>query len=326
MNFRRQRLTIRFSNHPEPTDKNILTEKKLLNSRQQRGFSIIEMVVAIVVSSIMAIGIIDYIGRSVEGISSSANRNQLASAGRMALNRLGMELRNSLPNSIRETTATAGGDQCLEFIPVRAATTYINPPFTGGGGTTFDVVDFVPSQHGVSGGFAVIFPNRQDEIYDGDNGASGTWPDFPFRGPIEEISSIIDSAAADQSTVTLVATHRFNRRSPNKRFYVVEEPVSYCVVGDKLYRYTNYGYYTTQVDEEESGTCVVASNDRCLPNYAAAPDKMLITDNIDNTGLMAFTVGTQTLTRNSLIAIVLNITSDGDSIMLNHDVLTRSVP
>ena len=319
-------MTIRFSNHPEPTDKNILMEKKLLNSRQQRGFSIIEMVVAIVVSSIMAIGIIDYIGRSVEGISSSANRNQLASAGLMALNRLGMELHNSLPNSIRETTATAGGDQCLEFIPVRAATSYINPPFSGGGGTIFDVVDFVPSQHGVSDGFAVIYPNRQDEIYDGDNGASTGWPNFPTRGPIQEITSIVDSAAADQSTVTLVITHRFNRQSPNKRFYVVDEPVSYCVVGDKLYRYTNYGFYTTQVDEEESGMCVVASNDRCLPNYAAAPDKMLITNNIDNTGLTAFTVGTQTLTRNSLIAIVLNITSDGDSIMLNHDVLTRSVP
>jgi len=319
-------LRIWFSNHPEPTDKKFLTEKKLLNSRQQRGFSIIEMVVAIVVSSIMAIGIVDFIGRSVEGISSSANRNQLASAGRTALDRLGMELHNSLPNSIRETTATAGGDQCLEFIPVRAATSYINPPFTGGGGTMFDVVDFVPSLHGVSGGFAVIYPNRQDEIYDGDNGASSGWPNFPTRGPIQEIASIVDSAAADQSTVTLITTHRFNRQSPNKRFYVVEEPVSYCVVGDKLYRYTNYGFYTTQVDEEESGTCVVASNDRCLPNYAAAPDKMLITVNIDNTGLTAFTVGTQTLTRNSLIAIVLNITSDGDSIMLNHEVLTRSVP
>ena len=319
-------MTIRFSNHPESTNKKFLTEKKLLNCGQQRGFSIIEMVVAIVISSIMAIGIVDFIGRSVEGISSSANRNQLASAGRMALYRLGMELHNSLPNSIRETTATAGGDQCLEFIPVRGATSYINPPFTGAGGTTFDVVDFVPSQHGVSGGFAVIYPNRQDEIYAGDNGASAGWPNFPTRGPIQEIASIVDSAAADQSTVTLITTHRFNRQSPNKRFYVVEEPVSYCVVGDKLYRYTNYGFYTTQVDEEESGTCVVASNDRCLPNYAAAPDKMLITVNIDNTGLTAFTVGTQTLTRNSLIAIVLNITSDGDSIMLNHEVLTRSVP
>lgn len=312
--------------HSKSMHNNTSIENRSINYLRQGGFSIIEMIVAIVVSSIIAIGMVDYIGRAVEGISSSANRNQLASAGRTALDRLGMELHNSLPNSIRETTAAAGGDQCLEFIPVRAATSYINPPFIGGGGTTFDVVDFVPSQHGVSGGFAVIYPNRQDEIYNGDIGPSTGWPNFPTRGPIQEIASIADSATDFQSTVTLTTTHRFNRRSPNERFYVVDEPVSYCVVGDKLYRYTNYGFYTTQVDEEESGTCVVASDDRCLPNYAAAPDKMLITDNIDNALLTAFTVGTQTLTRNSLVAIVLNITSDGDSIILNHDVLTRSVP
>ena len=79
------------------------------------------MVVAIVISSIMAIGIVDFIGRSVEGISSSANRNQLASAGRMALARLGMELHNSLPNSIRETTATAGVNTITNVTPMTVA-------------------------------------------------------------------------------------------------------------------------------------------------------------------------------------------------------------
>jgi hypothetical protein len=55
---------------------------------------------------------------------------------------------------------------------------------------------------------------------------------------------------------------------------------------------------------------------------------MLITDSIDNAtgGITAFTVGTQTLTRNSLVEIEINVTSKGDSIILNHDVLSRSVP
>jgi hypothetical protein len=70
----------------------------------------------------------------------------------------------------------------------------------------------------------------------------------------------------------------------------------------------------------------VASGDACLPNYSAAPDKMLITDNIDNTGITAFSVGTQTLTRNSLVSIELNLTSEGDVVNLTHEVLTRSVP
>lgn len=298
------------------------------HSKKQRGFSLIEMIVAIVVSSILAIGLVGYIGDSVDGFTTTANRNQLASSGRVAIDRLAFELHNALPNSIRVTSANAAGEQCIEFIPVRASTTYINPSFRGGGSSSFDVIEFNPLQQGATSGFAVIYPNRQNQLYDGDNGPSANWPDFPTRRPIQEISSITDSASPERrSTVTLVKNHRFQRRSPFQRFFLVDEPVSYCVVGDKLYRYTNYGFYTNQVDvEEEAGVCEVANNDRCLPNYAAAPDKMLMTDSINNTGLTAFAILDQSLRRNSLVSMEFNFERDLDSITLNHEVLTRSVP
>ena len=300
------------------------------------GFTIIEAVVAIVVTSILAIGIVSYIGDTVTSIDNAANRSRLASSGRVAIQRLSAELHNSLPNSVRVTTATGGGDQCIEFIPVRAATKYINPSFGGSGSTSFQVGDFQPDQKGVSGGYAVIYPRRQHLLYDGDEGgaASNTassWPTFPNRRPIQAINNIASGTSANQSTVNLVTSHRFRRRSPTERFFVVDQPVSYCVVGDKLYRYTDYGFFTSQVtDEEEPGNCerTATDSDRCLPDYDAGParKKALITDNIDNTGLTAFSVSAQTLTRNSLISIVLNMSADGDSIQLNHDVLARSVP
>lgn len=297
-----------------------------LSRINQAGFTIIEMVLAIIISSILAIGVVSFIGNSMDSLTTSANRNKIAASGRIAIDRLAMEIHNALPNSIRATTATPGGDQCLEFVPVRAATTYINPPFTGSGGTTFDVVDLTPSQHGATDGYAVIYPNRQNRLYDGDNGPSAGWPNFPTRGTIEEIASVVANPPS-LSTVTLVKAHRFRRRSPSQRFFIVEDPVSYCVVGENLYRYTNYGFYTTQTTaEEEGGVCEVALNQTCLPNYAAAPNKMLITNNLDNTGLSAFTVATQTLTRNSLVSIQFNFTANNDSVVLNHEVLTRSVP
>ncbi|NQV71130.1 MAG: type II secretion system protein [Pseudohongiella sp.] len=299
-----------------------------------KGFTVIEMIVAIVVSSIMAIGVVGFIGRAVDGIDSASSRNQLASAGRIAIDRLAMELHNALPNSIR-VTPTAGlnatGDQCIEFIPVRAATSYINPPFLGLGSSTFEVVDFTPSQHTVTGGFAVIYPNRQDQVYDGDNGAYAVWPNFASNRPIQEILDIQDSVSADQSTVTLVIPHRFRLRSPSQRFFVADQPVSYCVVADKLYRYSDYGFFAAQVDVEESPTCIVTTPARCLPDYAALSAtppriKTLITDSVDNAGLTAFRIDSPTLARNALIAIQLNFSSDGDSIILNHEILTRSVP
>lgn len=302
---------------------------------RQTGFTLVELVMVLVVSGILAAGVISYIGRSVEGLTDTANRNQLATVGRIAINRLAMEMHNALPNSIRATTAGGGGDQCIEFIPVRAATTYINPSFGGGGTVSFEVVDFNPSQHGVSGGFAVIYPNRPDLFYDGDEGGTGgtyaNWPTFPNRRPIQEIVDIQNSTSADQSTVTLVQAHRFRRRSPNQRFFVVEQPVSFCVSGSKLYRYTDYGFFTNQTSTEESGSCVVTTPARCLPNYAAlgaSPPriKTLVIDSIDNTGITAFTVGVQTLDRNALVSIDLNLSANGESVRLRHEILTRSVP
>ncbi len=304
------------------------------------GFTIIELVVVIVVSGILAIGTVAFIARTVEGVDAASNRNQIASAGRAAIDRMALELHNALPNSIRASIATAGGDQCIEYIPVIAATTYINPSFSGIGTTSFDVVNFVEDGAAVYPAappslYAVIYPRNRNQLYDGDNGAVVDWPNFPNRRPIQRIAAAggIVANGADLSTITVdpidagTTTHRFRRRSPNERFFVVQEPVSFCVTGDKLYRYTNYGFYAAQsTTEEVLGVCPGAALNRCLPDLTSAPDKKLIVDNINNTGLTAFTVGNQNLARNSLVAIQLNMSLGSESISLNHEVLTRSVP
>jgi MSHA biogenesis protein MshO len=306
--------------------------QKYNKSKRTSGFTIIELVVVIVVSGIIGGVLVSFVATSAESLVTSRNRNQLSSTGRVAIDRLAAEIRNALPNSVRSSTATAGGNQCLEFIPVVGSTTYIDAPFQQSA-TTFNVVDLYddgavtylstpPALYGV------IYPDRISDIYDGDNGSSSAWPDFPDRGPIQEITSITDDTmTAGQSIITLTKDHRFRRRSPFERFYLVRDPISYCIVDDKLYRYNNYGFYQSQsTAEEEPTNCEVASDDRCLPNYNDAPDKLLIADSIDNTGVEGFSVAAQSLTRNALVSIELNFSANGDSIRLNHEVLSRSVP
>jgi MSHA biogenesis protein MshO len=305
------------------------------------GFTLIELVVVLVVSSILAVGTVAFISRTVEGLDSATNRNKLGSAGRLVLDRIALELHNALPNSIR---ASSGGE-CLEFIPVRGATTYINPSFSGTGSASFDIVNFVEENAVVYPAsppalYAVVYPNSTNRIYDGDNGAVGTWPNFPNRGPIQRIAAVngIVANGVNLSTVTLdpidpgvSGNHRFRRRSPTERFFVVTQPVSFCVTGDKLYRYTNYGFYRSQsTTEEVAGVCPLAgpTADRCLPDYTSSPDKVLLVDSIAaNPGATpVFTVAAQSLVRNSLVAIELTMNSGADTITLNHEVLSRSVP
>ena len=135
----------------------------------KNGFTLVELILAILLSAIMAIGLVDYIGRSADGLNSTAVRGRLATSGRVAIDRIAMEIHNALPNSIRVTTPS-GGDQCIEFIPVYAASTYVNAPFSSAS-TTFDIVDIkdeattiYPSSPPAL--YAVIYPRRPNQIYD----------------------------------------------------------------------------------------------------------------------------------------------------------------
>lgn len=318
---------------------NLFSTINIQSKRASQGFTLIELVVVLVVSGILAVGTVAFISRTVESLDATSTRNQLASAGRTAIDRMSLELHNALPNSIRVSGS------CLEFIPVRAATTYIDPAFTNPGTSTFDVVNFVEKNVPVYpdaallpaptlGGtpnlrplYAVVYPRNRNRVYDGDNNTAAIPPEFNNRRPVQTINSIVvNGSDSNLATITLAEAHRFQRRSPQERFFVTELPVSFCVVGSNLYRYTNYGFHQTQTTQEESGSCDASTANRCLPNYgnhALLPDKKLIVDSITSS---TFSVGNQNLARNSLVSIQFDMASGNDTITLRSEILTRSVP
>ncbi|WP_237132966.1 prepilin-type N-terminal cleavage/methylation domain-containing protein [Pseudohongiella sp. O18] len=272
-----------------------------------RGFTLIELVITLVVSAILAIGIVGYIGDAVEGFSAAGNRNKLATSGRSVIDRLTLEMHNAVPNSIRASTAQGTGDQCLEFVPFIGASSYRDAPFTGSGAAEFEAIDFNPALTLASpaGRYAVIYPISTQALYDGGS-----------PGPRALIDEIEDTGGNDGIvTVRLDAPHRFSRRSPVDRFYVAEQPVSFCVEGGRLFRYENYGFQSSQCTPDTVS---------CLPE--TAPDRTLISLSIDNATLTAFEIMPETLRRNAIIAIDLNFSDSGDDVRIKHEVLTRNVP
>lgn len=272
----------------------------------QSGFTLLEMVITILVSSIMAVGIVSFIGDAVTGFVSAGNRNQLSSAGRTVLDRMAMELHNALPNSIRVTTAAPNGDQCLEFIPFLGASSYLNAPFTGTGDDEFEVINFNPQLIAgpAAGLFAIIYPINLAAVYE---------DPIPAAGPRAEIDEISDPTPADgKVTVTLTGTHRFSRRSPVDRIYVTESPVSFCITDGYLFRYQDYGF--EEIQPEVAG----------LPT--AAPGRALVSDSVNNSTLTAFTIQEATLRRNAIVSFDLNFIDTLDVVRLRHEVQIRNVP
>jgi MSHA biogenesis protein MshO len=274
------------------------------SQRQSGGFTFVELVVTILVGAIMTTGIIRYIADSVDGFAATSARNKLASSGRTVVDRLALELHNAVPNSIRVSAVSPGGDQCLEFVPFIAATSYLTAPFTGSGAAQFDVIDFNPSLIvGPGAGlYAVIYPINTQALYLGGS-----------PGPIALIDEISDPNILDgRVRIALDASHRFSRRSPVERVYIAETPVSFCVVGGLLFRYQGYGFLSVQ------------PSPALLPS--AAPGRALISNRLDSVGVTAFSILEPTLRRNAIVSLEFNFVDLEDTVRLKHEVLIRNVP
>lgn len=122
------------------------------NSRAlQHGFTLLEAVVVIVVTAIIASVVTVFMRAPIEGYFASVNRMRLADAADGALRYVARELHSALPLSLRSPNSN-----CLEFLPVRAAGRYCvegdgsgcaAPVRFGAAFSSFDVLgglDYVP--------------------------------------------------------------------------------------------------------------------------------------------------------------------------------------
>lgn len=292
----------------------------MLAFHQNKGFTLIEAVVSILLLAIISIGITQFIGFSAQGYQETASRNQLSASARVVVERMAMELHNALPNSVRYSTVSNGGDglnpgdQCLEFIPVLAASTYINPPFHPSASTsTITAVTFYPKQ--TNGAFVIIYPRKESDIYQ----------DLPLANPghIAGVESVtVHPTMLNVDLLTLTPTHTFRRRSSTDRIFLVDEPVSFCVNGDRLYRYQGYKLTAEQPLPTISGSCAFPE---CLPDTTDGGRAVISTD-LDNDGYTAFDQIAATLRRNAIVQFEFNFSSNGESVTMNHEVLLHSAP
>lgn len=253
-----------------------------------RGFTLIELVMVIVIASIVSLGSVQFISQSVQGVSDAANRQQLASVGWILSEKISRDLRSALPNSIRLNVVGS----CIEFVPISAASQYRSVPITVAADRfiavkltnyVFDANDRV-----------AVYPNEPDEIYPA-----------PLPGAISPTIAAIDDSDVNQDEVRLDAIHRFITDSPQRRFFVTSDPVTYCIrVGGEVRRYRNYGLQAN-IEDNLLGEEVIANGVAGSFNYVPA-----------------------TLTRNGVVRLTFTLTDpgSGESQIIDQEVQIRNVP
>ena len=99
-----------------------------------RGFTLIEMIVVIVLTSIIASAVAVFIKLPIQGYVDTARRAEMSDEADTALRRMGRDLRLALPNSVR-----VDGGATVEFLLTRTGGRYRAAVDSTGAG---DMLDF----------------------------------------------------------------------------------------------------------------------------------------------------------------------------------------
>lgn len=192
------------------------------------GFTLVELVMVIVLLAIVATISVQFVALSTQGAVDLGNRQQRALQGVVVGEQISRELRGAFPLSIR----TSGS--CLEWLPIEAGTAYTQLT-RGPGFNEIEVAHFVaPPATGTTRAIVYGYGSTTASLYGSND-----------PGPASPVISDIDTSATT-TRITLSDSHRFRERSPQRRLYVVGQPVSLCQSGGYLYRYSGYSPASTQ--------------------------------------------------------------------------------
>lgn len=226
-------------------------------SQRQRGFTLVEMIIVMVITSIIAGMMVLFIRAPVQNYVDSAARADMNDVAELAMRRMSREVRRALPNSVR-VMAGGAGSYLLEFIPTTAGGQYLSVndgypaasyPALGpsgavvaSGGPAFRVVGPLPT------GANAITTSNYIVVY---NLGTGYANADAYAG--NDISAVT-AVNLGSNVISIASATTPADNSPTQRFNAVTQPVTYLCKPDPvagkgtLTRYWNYGFKATQTD------------------------------------------------------------------------------
>lgn len=279
----------------------------------ERGVTLVELVVVIVVTGILFAMISMFVRNQVTSYTDTVSRTELADQADIALRRIARDLQSALPNSVRVNLSTAdcglgaplasGG--FLELLPIRGAGRYRaeqgtapadDPLSFGVADTTFDVLGPAVA---VSAGDNLVIYN---------NGGPGA---CVYEAGAGNRRTLVSGGA----TITFAAGAALSPmlRGPGNRFHVVNTPVSYAcdLPNATLWRYSGYAMQASQP------TSVAA-----LDALAGVTKAALATD----VSACSFTYQPGYLMATGLVVMRVQLTRNGETVDLLHQVGVVNTP
>jgi MSHA biogenesis protein MshO len=249
----------------------------------QRGFTLVEAIVVMVITSIIAGVMVLFIRQPVQNYVDAAGRADMSDVADLALRRMSRELHGALPNSIR--TTSIGSVALLEFIPTKSGGTYLaaeddagtpyldfafqaSPPAAY---YQFQVVGTAPvAPYAIAANDYVVVYNlgggfARADAYSNSAGAMN-------RAQISAVNIVGGNTVVTMaSNPFAVAAGTAPNSSPTHRFNVVTQPVTFrCAMNNgvgELKRYWNYSAANTFQDNQVDPETLPTKSSALLATY-----------------------------------------------------------
>lgn len=260
----------------------------------ERGFTLVELIMVIALAGIVAVMISTVMSRPLQGFADQSRRAELTDLAAMALNRMARDIRLAVPNLLVVSSNE------VRLVPIAAAGRYrANQPVPTGprhdppactqavGTCAIDILSPIEPAKTTTPHWLIIYNTT------GLTGISETTDG--------EVSAISPKAFIweDNTLSADLSNFRFQYASPQKRFYLANEAVTYRCSGDELLR--------------ESSQKLDGSD----------PIQAVVVDSV-NTCSFSYQPGTNT--RNGLVTLRLSLTKGGETISLLQQVHVDNAP
>jgi len=279
------------------------------------GFTLVELVVAIVLLGIVALMVTSFTTGAMQSYIDAERRAELVDGTETAMRRLQRDIRLSLPNSVR--VSNDGATVYLEFLPVIAGGRYraqlagstpagacgigSNDPLAfGAADASFSTIGPVADLPSVAGIEYVVVYNLGAGFTDADAYASGA-ATGGNKARYER------GTAGSCESVVGFERHTFTLPSPSGRFHLVGRPVTYAcdIRSGQLLRYADYAIEAAQPMPPRSAPALVLDGvSGC--NIAYDPDAIS--------------------QRIGVVSIVLERSAGGEAVRLHQDVRVDNAP
>jgi MSHA biogenesis protein MshO len=267
------------------------------------GFTLIEVVIAIVLLGIVAAITTAFIVRPVEGYRDLARRTALVDAAESALRRMQRDIRTALPNSVRVTNTASGF--ALELMPVVDGGRYSDSganrlQFTGGGSNTFEMEHcFRNTALPTTPGLRFVVNNlgtTGDNVYDDASLGVGSTSVITPTAMTISITSATCPTSGFHNVVFRVAgvatNHKFRQASPNDRLYGVTTPASYLcdTSAATLTRYYGYAISASQYTTAAAFSAAANASSALVADRVSGCSVTTTTSQILDVGLATLTL------------------------------------